>query len=66
MSENKSCAEFMALYASDYVNCFTCRFWDREDFVCNEPSELAKRNKVKELDSLDKQMKRNKSVIGPL
>ncbi|MDP4158213.1 MAG: hypothetical protein Q8911_00415 [Bacillota bacterium] len=62
----KTCKEFVEAYKSEYINCFTCRHWDREDFACNEPGELAKRNKVREFNAFDKQMKRNKSVIGPL
>ena len=61
----KSCKAFIAAYKSPYVNCATCKYWDSEDFVCAEPSELAKRNKANEFDEMDKLMRQSKAVYIP-
>lgn len=65
MSE-KTCAEFMAAWKSEYENCHTCRYWDRDELTCINPEELARRKKVQEIADLEKMAKRNKPVAGPL
>ena len=60
-----TCKDFMAAWKSEYENCHTCHFWDREDLVCAEPSELAKRNKEREFDEMDLLMRQSVSVYIP-
>lgn len=60
---NKSCRDFIAAYQSKIVTCFSCKFWNMEDFICLNPDELKKRNKANEFDEMDKLMRQSKSVF---
>ena len=66
MSKNKSCKDFIASYPSKIVNCMTCKHWNNEDFVCMESEEVKRRKEEIELDSIDRQMRGNKPIRGPL
>lgn len=63
MSENKSCHDYIRPHATEHVNCFTCRWWHRQDFVCLNPDEMAKRRKENECDYADRMMRENKGVF---
>ncbi len=58
----ESCAQFMAAWESDYENCHTCRYWDRDELTCLNKEELARREKAKKLNEMDKLMRRSKAV----
>lgn len=61
-----TCAEFMQKWKSDYLNCFSCKWWNMPDFICLNPEEIKKRRKQNEFDEMDREMKGNKGVKGPL
>ena len=62
-----NCAEFMAAWDStSWINCTTCKYWDWDELTCLNKDELAKREKARALDDLEKLMRQNKSVVGPL
>jgi len=63
---SKDCLTFIAAYKSEYVNCFSCIHWDREDFICRESEEYKKQNKENRFDRVAKSMANNKPVNGPL
>lgn len=60
------CAKFIADYKSNRVNCFTCRLWDREDFVCRDDEYIQKRDREIELDSMNSMMRSSRTVVGLL
>lgn len=62
MSENKSCQDFIAAYKSKIVTCFSCHWWNMDDFVCLNPDEVKKRKKANEFDEMDKLMRDSKAV----
>jgi len=61
-----SCAAFMAAYKSSYINCFTCKYWDHEELTCINPEEIAKRRGNREFKEIEKLLRKNKPVRGPL
>lgn len=62
----ETCLEFMAAWKSEYENCHTCKHWDRDELTCLNKKELERREKARALGDLEKQMKRNRPVKGPL
>lgn len=58
----KSCKAFMAAWKSEYENCFTCIKWNRDDLVCMDPEEVARRKKAQERATMDKLMRQSKAV----
>ena len=62
----KSCKDFIAAYQSKIITCFSCKYWEHDDFICLNPDEVKKRNKENEFDELERQMKSNRPVKGPL
>lgn len=66
MIMSTSCAAFIAAYKSSYINCFTCRYWDHEELTCINPEEIARRRGDRELEEIEKLLRKNKPVRGPL
>lgn len=58
-----TCLQFMAAWKSRYINCHTCRFWDRDELTCVNPEEIERREKVQALEEMERLMKRNKAVF---
>ena len=58
----KTCKDFILDYGSKGVTCFSCKHWNKDDFVCMEKGEVANR----EFDRLEKEMMSNRPICGPL
>ena len=61
-----TCAQFMAAWASEYKYCCNCIKWNRDDLVCMDAAEVARRSKARETDSIDRTMRSNRPIAGPL
>lgn len=61
-----TCLQFMAEWKSEYENCHNCIKWNRDDLVCMDPKEVARRRRASELSQIDKMVRKNKAVKGPL
>jgi len=62
----KSCRAFVEAYASKYTNCFNCLYWHMDDFVCLNSEEIKRRRVETEFDSIDRIMRSNTPIVGPL
>jgi hypothetical protein len=56
----------MPAWESSYINCHTCHYWDRDELTCVNKAEMERRKELLKIEELEKQMRRNKSIIGPL
>ena len=61
-----TCLQFMAAWESKYENCCTCIKWNRDDLVCMDPAEVVKRRRESELRVINKMIRGNKPIRGPL
>ena len=61
---DKTCLEFVKAWDSEYINCHTCRYWDREELTCIDKEEIAARNKVRAFDAIEKLMVTSRTVVG--
>ena len=57
--ENRSCKEFVEIYADARVNCATCRYWNGK--ACND-IERVKEAHERNHEYWDKEMRSNKGV----
>ena len=60
------CVDYRPSYKTSYRNCLTCRRWDHDDLICLNKEEVTRRGKERYFDEMEKMMRSNKSVSGPL
>lgn len=59
-----TCRDFIALYKTKGITCFSCKHWNYDDFVCMDKEELEARRNAMAFDETERLMVSSRTVVG--